>query len=109
MTRKPVTVTEDQMRLIDTATEIGLYQSRSAFLRAAFRQYFADNEVLVAVLLPQIDGIEIQDIVTAVDADPEHVNGILNGLDVSVDWTPTASFIEEIEEEFTPPESDDSP
>lgn len=108
MTRKPVTVTEDQMRLIDTATDIGLYQSRSAFLRTAFRQYFADNEVLVAVLLPQIDDVEIQDVVTAVDADPERVSEILDCLDVSVDWTPRASFIEEIEEEFTPPESDDS-
>lgn len=108
MTRKPVTVTDDQKQLIDTAIDIGLYRSRSALLRTAFREYFAENEVLLAVLLTEMDDMDVQDVITAVDADPESIAEILDELDVTVEWTPTMSVIDEITEDFTPPETDDS-
>lgn len=108
MTRKPVTVTADQMKLIKGATDIGLYSSRSAFLRQAFREYFATNEVLLAVLLAEADDIDVRDVVTSVNADQDVIYDLLDALGSPVDQATTDGILEEIEGEIAPPEPDDS-
>lgn len=108
MTRNPVTVTADQMKLINGATNIGLYSSRSAVLRQAFREYFATNEVLLAVLLAEADDVDVRDVVTSVNADQDVIYDLLDTLGSPVDQAATDSILEEIEEEIAPPEQSDS-
>jgi Arc/MetJ-type ribon-helix-helix transcriptional regulator len=108
MTRKPVTVTEDQMRLIEGATAIGLYSSRSAVVRNAFREYFADNEVLLAVLLANMDDVDVYKVVSSIGADTDFVFNILDSLGESVERAETESILDEIEEDFQPSGTNDS-
>jgi Arc/MetJ-type ribon-helix-helix transcriptional regulator len=63
MTRRPVTVTDDLMELVEGATAMDRYASRSELLREAFRE----NEVLIAVVLAAADDIDPVDGIAAVD------------------------------------------
>lgn len=108
MTRTPVTVTDDQMRLIEGATEAGLYQSRSAVVREAFREYFADNPILVAVLLTELEDVSYRDIVASVDADPATVTEVLQQLGEAPAELEAESLLDEIAEDFARPDAGDS-
>lgn len=108
MTRNPVTVTEDQMQLIEGATAIGLHPSRSAFLREAFREYFAENEVLLAILLATVDDVDARNVVTTVGANPDGINALLSSLGSPVDEAASDSIMEEIQEEFDSTETNGS-
>ena len=109
MTRTPVTVTDDQMRLVKGATDAGLYQSRSAVVREAFREYFANNPVLVAVLLTDLENVSSRDIVASIDANPETVATVLQQLGETPTQLASESLLDEIADDFVPPDAGDSP
>jgi len=108
MTQRPVTVTDDQMRLIEGATAMNRYASRSELLREAFHEYFRENELLLAVLLAAADDIEPIDGITAVDANPNNISDILGNLDETVEEVQRDDILEDIEEDIQLPSGEDT-
>jgi Arc/MetJ-type ribon-helix-helix transcriptional regulator len=108
MTRRPVTITNDQMRLVEGAIAMDRYASRSELLREAFREYFRENEVLLAVLLAAADDIDPVDGIAAVDADPDNISDILGNLDDTLEEVQQDDILEKIVEDIQFPSGEDT-
>jgi hypothetical protein len=85
----------------------GRYPARNRS-REAFREYFRENEVLLAVLLAAADDIDPVDGIAAVDADPDNISDILGNLDDTLEEVQQDDILENIVEDIQFPSGEDT-